>query len=96
MNDLKRKMLERLAKEKSFVRAEDALNYAISLQRKSEEDVLIFKDTEGNFKTVHTINSEIAIQLGYTIVYGFHEILYAAQSNKQPNDAINELHRLVK
>ena len=49
----------------------------------------------GKFCTVHMENAEIAAQLGYTLIYGFYEIMYAAKSDKKPLDAIEELHNIV-
>lgn len=94
--NMKSEMEKRLSSEKTFDKLEQALEYAILLQRTSGEDVMIFRNTSGKFSTVHIINSEIAVQLGYTLVYGFDEIVYAANSDKSAMEAINEFHNLVK
>ena len=94
--NMKSEMEKRLSSEKTFDRLEQALDYAILLQRTSGEDVMIFRNTLGKFSAVHIINSEIAVQLGYTSVYGFDEIAYAANSDKSAKEAINEFHNLVK
>ncbi len=88
-------MEKRLSNEKTFDKIEDALEYAITLERTNDEDVMILKKTSGKFCTVHLMNAEIAVQLGYTLIYGFDEISYAAKSNKNPKEAIDELHNLV-
>lgn len=94
--NMKSEMEKRLSSEKTFDKLEQALDYAILLQRTSDEDVMIFKNPLGKFCAVHIINSEIAIQLGYTLVYGFDEIVYAANSDKIAMEAIREFHNLVK
>ena len=93
--DIKCEMKKRLSNEKIFEKKEQALDYAVSLQRTDDLDVAIFKNDAGKFCTVHMVNAEIAAQLGYTLIYGFYEIMYAAKSDKKPLDAIGELHNIV-
>ena len=96
MNDIREKMMEVLSEEGCFERAEEALQYAVYLQKRRDEDTAVFKDRDNNYYTIHLLNAEMAVQCGFTIVYGFNEIVYAAQSTKDAVCAIEEYRELLK
>ena len=91
MENIKDKMRERLSKERVFNNPKDALLYAVLQQRTDGEDFVIFKTSEGGYMAVHYINSEIAIQLGHRIVFGFNNVLYASQSDENCRDLLQQL-----
>ena len=91
MENIKDRMRERLRTERVFVNPKDALTYAVLKQKSDEEDLLVFKTPNEEYMTVHYINSEIAIQLGYEVVFGFNNVLYAAQSENNCEDLLRQL-----
>lgn len=73
-NEQQQKLQEILSTEKTFEDIDRALSYAITITKEQNEDVAIFKRKDGIFIIIHLINTELAIQCGYSIVFNSFDI----------------------
>lgn len=88
-------LIECLREEHRYNSFKEALHYAILVQREKNEDLAVFKTTENEFYTIHSENAETAIRLGFEPVVGFTEILFVAESEEEPEKALENYYKIV-
>ncbi len=88
-------LMECLKEERHYNSFKEALYYAVLVQRENNEDLAIFRTAENEFYTIHSENAEIAIRLGFEPIVGFTEILFVAESEEEPEKALENYYKRV-
>lgn len=96
MNEYMKEIMAALEEEASYPDADQALEAAVAVYKDKDEAMAVFKDSSGSYRTIHSENSESAVQAGYIPVIDFIETVRAALSDLPPRQAVEAFRREVR